>query len=402
MEMERYAEPFPNQRKDGFPNIMLSYSYDLPNPYPEMDARFLFFDIETTGLQADASSLYLLGCLFKSSEQTLTLLQWFSNSYPSEPLILQAFSQIARKHPVPVHYNGTSFDLPYLRKKYQKYNMEFPFGTDSGIDLCRHARILKKYLDFPDCRLKTMEQLSGIQRKDPFDGHELIASYSQYIRGCYLYHRMPEKQKGISSCLPALLLHNQEDVKNLPQLSVLGLLTGSLPDECIQITSVSTSSGLPNTAPTVHIFVQIPRFMNFSMETSFLTGTAILSCVPSSKNGCSQLHISLPSRRMELKYFFENYQDYYYLPYEDMAIHKSVGSFVDKNFRRKATRENCYIKKEGFFLPNLSLSSSRPAILYENFKDKQGYLEVNASLLEDFHFWKEYTNATLKYIFSRK
>ena len=53
----------------------------------------------------------------------------------------------------------------------------------------------------------------------------------------------------------------------------------------------------------------------------------------------------------KLLYFFDNYQDYYYLPSEDEAIHKSIATYVDREHRKNATRENCYTKVEGFFLP---------------------------------------------------
>lgn len=381
---------------------MLSYKYSLPNPYPEIDERFLFFDIETTGLQADASSLYLLGCLFKSDDQTLTLLQWFSDSYPSEVEILNAFSDIGKKHPVPVHYNGSSFDLPYLRKKYKKYGLEFPFGEENGIDLYRHSRILKKYLNFPDCRLKTMEQLAGIEREDPFESRELIDHYSQYIRGNYLYHRVPEKKKTLSSYLPALLLHNKEDVQNLPRLLTLSLLTGKLPDKCISILDIVIVRESAADKPVVVLSIRIPRFMEFSFKGLLGDLRISISCPRSSESDYSVLSLRLPSTEMELKFFFENYRDYYYLPYEDMAVHKSVGCFVDKNFRKKATRETCYIKKKGFFLPSLFQSSPMPAILYKNFKDKQGFVEVNEDLIQDTGFWQQYVNNIFAGIFRKK
>ena len=34
-----------------------------------------------------------------------------------------------------------------------------------------------------------------------------------------------------------------------------------------------------------------------------------------------------------------------------MAVHKSVGTYVDKAHRRPATAADCYIKKTGTFLP---------------------------------------------------
>lgn len=52
-----------------------------------------------------------------------------------------------------------------------------------------------------------------------------------------------------------------------------------------------------------------------------------------------------------LKYFYPDYQNYYYLPLEDTAIHKSIGEYVDRSARKKATAKNCYSKKEGLFLP---------------------------------------------------
>ena len=44
----------------------------------------------------------------------------------------------------------------------------------------------------------------------------------------------------------------------------------------------------------------------------------------------------------KLKYYFENYKEYYYLPEEDMAIHKSLAIYVDKKFRVKATPTTSY------------------------------------------------------------
>lgn len=68
--------------------------------------------------------------------------------------------------------------------------------------------------------------------------------------------------------------------------------------------------------------------------------------------------LSLPLYRGVLKFFFPDHKDYYYLPQEDTAIHKSVAQFVDASCRRKATAANCYTKKEGIFLPSLAAKES--------------------------------------------
>ena len=59
----------------------------------------------------------------------------------------------------------------------------------------------------------------------------------------------------------------------------------------------------------------------------------------------------MPIYEEELKYFYTNYKDYYYLPAEDLALHKSVGSFVDKEYRMQATAATCYTRKTGDYLP---------------------------------------------------
>ena len=63
------------------------------------------------------------------------------------------------------------------------------------------------------------------------------------------------------------------------------------------------------------------------------------------------MELSIRVYKGTLKYYYPNYKDYYYLIYEDTAIHKSVGEFVDKDARIKATKETCYTKKDGTFLP---------------------------------------------------
>ena len=58
-----------------------------------------------------------------------------------------------------------------------------------------------------------------------------------------------------------------------------------------------------------------------------------------------------PEKFAEMKYFYSNYKDYYYLPQEDIAIHKSVAGFVDKEFRQQALASNCYTRKVSSYLP---------------------------------------------------
>ena len=63
------------------------------------------------------------------------------------------------------------------------------------------------------------------------------------------------------------------------------------------------------------------------------------------------LNIAVQLFNGELKYFFADYKNYYYLPAEDYAIHKSVGEYVDRKARKQATARTCYQKRSGVFVP---------------------------------------------------
>ena len=102
--------------------------------------------------------------------------------------------------------------------------------------------------------------------------------------------------------------------------------------------------------------------------------------------------IRIPVYEGTLHYFYPNYKDYYYLPKEDMAIHKSVATFVDKEFRVKAKATNCYTKKFGVFLPQFDEIIS-PAFRME-LKDDVSYFEYT----EDFILSTELLNSYVKHI----
>ena len=57
--------------------------------------------------------------------------------------------------------------------------------------------------------------------------------------------------------------------------------------------------------------------------------------------GC--LHFS-PDEANQIKHYFQNPKDYYYLPVEDRAVHKSLAAFVPKEYKKKANYHTCYEK----------------------------------------------------------
>lgn len=67
----------------------------------------------------------------------------------------------------------------------------------------------------------------------------------------------------------------------------------------------------------------------------------------------SSITFSVPVSECRLKSYLPHPENYYYLPSEDMVIHKKIASTVDDDHKVKATREQCFVLSEGPFVPAL-------------------------------------------------
>ena len=54
--------------------------------------------------------------------------------------------------------------------------------------------------------------------------------------------------------------------------------------------------------------------------------------------------LKIPLRGGTLPYYYPDYQNYWYFPAEDMAIHKSLAQYADKSHRVKATKDTAYTR----------------------------------------------------------
>ena len=178
----------------------------------------LFFDIETTGLSWKTSHLYLLGAVFYENEIWIHR-QWFCQKPGEEKEVLLAFSELLSTRKLLLHYNGTTFDVPYLMHKYTFYQLPSPWEGTRQMDLYQLFSPLKKLLHLDHMRQKDLEQAIGLFRKDRYSGGKLIEVYKKYLLS------------GDEDLLEMLRLHNKEDVDGmlhlLPLFSIRALWTGN-------------------------------------------------------------------------------------------------------------------------------------------------------------------------------
>ena len=98
------------------------------------------------------------------------------------------------------------------------------------------------------------------------------------------------------------------------------------------------------------------------------------------------LTLDLPLYSGELKRFYSDYENYYYMIYEDCAIHKSVGQYVDRSARKKATAKTCYTRAAGLFVPQPLLANGAPMwheCLKADYKSRQLFVTYSEQLFTD-------------------
>lgn len=343
----------------------------------------LFFDIETTGLSARSAGLYLIGVL-TYTDKNWTLLQYFCEDVADEPAVLQAFFELLRTKKILISYNGDGFDIPFLRHMVEQYGLRAPrphhstalhdradcpatdgsaiddtrplysFDTVESFDLFKKFRPLKHLLGLPDLKLKSCERFLGIDREDRFTGGELIEVYFEW-----------QKTK-TPALLDTLLLHNAEDIANLPNLLPL-LRYRSLPHSDFQLRAHERDEC------TIHLHylsaLTLPKPMDLRGDFWALhaEGSAV------------ELYVQLFEG--ERKLFFADFEHYYYLPAEDQVIHQSLAEFVDRSARKKACARNCYQRVSGCFLPECS-EVYTPALRAE-YRDKLRYAQYSDTLFDD-------------------
>lgn len=308
---------------------MITQKYPvLQHQLPFDEAAFpddaLFFDIETTGLSHRSSHLYMIGAICKIQGE-LTFIQWFLQKPSEEKEVLTLFSELLKGYRTLIHFNGQSFDIPYLQDRCKFWDLEDPFSSHENIqslDLYLELRKYRKALQMTSMKQKDWEELLHFPRTDRMSGKELIQVYHSYL------------QTGGDRELQYLLLHNHDDLYGM--LPVYDFYNWLL----IFVQSVSiTESQIEGE----HLVIQLKSESPCPLSLSIATDEAELIATE------KQITLTVRGRCGTFRHYYSNYKDYFYLPLEDTAIHKSVGIYVDPSCREKAKADTCYTKKEGLF-----------------------------------------------------
>lgn len=361
--------------------ITRHFPVDLKLDYPFFKKynteKIVFFDIETTGFTANTTYLYLIGCIYTDGS-SMNMVQWFAEDINEETELICSFFDLIKDYDLLINYNGSGFDIPYLIKKCEIHQLNFSFDNIRNLDIYKSIAPIKKIFDLDNFKQKSVEAFLNVKREDTYSGGELIEIYQSYL-GKKRIEKLKESRFKISenikdnegsirpeseNLLHLLIKHNEDDIRGLVQICPI-LYYSDLFDAPFHIIQAGVEEG----------YLTIQLKYDFSLPVRISIGNDCIYV-----NAYKNLAIvSVKTYEGELKYFYDNYRDYYYLPEEDRAVHKSLAIFVDKEYRRKATPSTCYTKKRGVFVPQYCPLIS-PAFKNE-YNDKISFVEVHKDFL---------------------
>lgn len=299
---------------------MKIFNNKIINKYPFILKNTLYFDIETTGFINTDAHIYMIGMFFLENNFIEYEFLFAENKNSEEEIIhhffekLNSFEQICT-------FNGSTFDIPFIKWRCSSLNLNYTFNDKLIFDMYKEFKPYKQFLSLTRLKQKNFEEFLGLKRQDKFNGGELITLYRNYSK------THDERLEKIIS------LHNINDLEGMAELTnIYGYIN-----------------------PQNWSFTATKIQKNY-FEILFESKISIHSPISHSKDDFlfemhkKNIKISLPLESSEKKYFFKNHKEYYYLPIEDMAIHKSVGKFVDTKNRIQASKKNAYTKKFDTFI----------------------------------------------------
>lgn len=343
----------------------------------------IFIDIETTGLSSEHSFIYETGVAYLNESNDFEIKQWLIASEDEEKNMLYEVIEFLRKFKKLVHFNGNTFDIPFIQARCQLNGISCDFSEFEGLDIYRRVSSLKHFLKLDNCRQKSIEMFLGINREDEYTGKELIKVYKEYV------------QTGSDDLEKLLLLHNHDDVLGMlqiiPVISYADIFSKGVSIKKVQTNVYNDVFGMTKKELilTIGLPVSIPVPINFNAN----------GCYFSAKG--SDGIIKVPLLHEELKYFYSNYQDYYYLPEEDMAVHKSVSEFVDKDFREQAKASTCYTRKVSDYLPQWGSPEFEP-FFKRDYESNNVFFELTDSFKSSRESFTKYSNHILNMMYNNK
>lgn len=221
-------------------------------------AKWLFLDIETTGIAGGAGTYAFLVGVAWWDAGGLQVEQFFMRDFADEHSILHELAARLAQRPVLVSFNGKTFDWPVLENRFVMTRAIAVPRLAAHLDLLHPARALWK-LRLGSVRLIELERhvmdhaRLGWRREDDVASAEIPQYYFDYLRG------------GPAVPMAAVVRHNQLDLRGLAALlgkidSLLATESASRQNGESQARTIRDESCCPHDIDSLDLF-GLSRFL---------------------------------------------------------------------------------------------------------------------------------------------
>jgi len=170
---------------------------------------FVFFDLETTGLNGGAGThAFLIGCGWFDADGGFVTEQHLMTDFGGERSMLGVVAEDFGRAGTLMSFNGKSFDAPMLETRYLFHRLESPCANRPHVDLVHPARRFWGSAGEGGCSLGALEQqLFAVARQGDVAGFEIPSRYFRFVR------------TGDAQPLIEVLRHNRLDLLSLAGLT---------------------------------------------------------------------------------------------------------------------------------------------------------------------------------------
>jgi len=309
---------------------------------------YTYLSIEANGRYFRRSHLTYVGLAWYEKNQIIYR-EWFPTKEEEEPEVLEELFAFLLNFQEIKTYNGSGFALPYLKNKAKAYRIACCLDEIAHDDLRYTYAPLKKPLGLLSMKQRDLESFLGLASDLERKSYEL-----------------------------------GDSLRNMPYLKAFDnyLTYFTSPPKNITASILEDKLCLSFDNP-----IKLPKAFHIAKDLFYM------------KVKKDKTQILLPLLKGSLKCYFKNYKDYYYLPLEDTAIHKSLGSFVDKSRRQKASPKTCFQKKEGIFYPLFNHEISELFVCKYDYDDPIAYQILDRRQIESQDWLEKYVDSIFHFVF---
>lgn len=283
-----------------------------------MSLNVCIMDIETTGLSKYKDNIICIGVIYCHKED-FKLIQWFADTPDEEATLLLKFLSFVQNFDAVYTYGGNKFDIPFLTYRLSYHNLNGSLSNKLNfIDISKFNLLRYK-------SKRGFEECISYKRNVSLAGREITKLYQAYQKSNH------------SNYKELILTHNLDELMLVLCGVQIYMLFSSLKDKVLEI-----YTDYLETMTQYKLILDSPAICSYHFAKDNI---AVL--LEKDKNECI---ITVTPTRLSLKKHLHPIKDYFYIPSQNKLIHKSIASFISKDLKEKATKDNCFILKKDYFI----------------------------------------------------